>query len=93
MIERPTPGEQVAGIAGLALILTMFLFAWFGVDVPGVNGFDASTPSATGSTSSSSSPPSRGMALAVFGSGSERIAGLAQRGDDGPRRARRRSSC
>ncbi len=41
MIERPTPGEQVAGIAGLALILTMFLFAWYGVNVPGVNGFDA----------------------------------------------------
>ena len=41
MIERPTPGEQVAGIAGLALILTMFLFAWYGVDLPGVNGFDA----------------------------------------------------
>jgi hypothetical protein len=41
MIERPTPGEQVAGIAGLALILTMFLFAWYGVDLPGVSGFDS----------------------------------------------------
>ncbi len=41
MIERPSPGEQVAGIAGLALILTMFLFAWYGVDLPGVHGFDA----------------------------------------------------
>jgi len=45
MIERPTPGEQVAGIAGLALILTMFLFAWFGFDVegdvPGLDAFDA----------------------------------------------------
>jgi hypothetical protein len=41
MIERPTTGEQVAGIAGLALILTMFLFAWYGVDLPGVSGFDS----------------------------------------------------
>jgi hypothetical protein len=41
MTERPSPGEQLAGIAGLALILTMFLFAWYGVNVPGVNGFDA----------------------------------------------------
>jgi len=41
MNERLSPGEQLAGIAGLALILTMFLFAWYGVDVPGVNGFDA----------------------------------------------------
>jgi hypothetical protein len=44
MIERPSPGEQIAGIAGLALILTMFLFAWFGFDVPSgvsVSGLDA----------------------------------------------------
>src|ERR1700753_864486 len=44
MTERPSPGEQIAGIAGLALILTMFLFAWFGFDVPSgvdVNGLDA----------------------------------------------------
>jgi len=41
MTERPSPGEQIAGIAGLALILTMFLFAWYSVDLPGVSGFDA----------------------------------------------------
>jgi hypothetical protein len=45
MTERPSPGEQIAGIAGLALILTMFLFAWFGFDVPSggpdINGLDA----------------------------------------------------
>jgi hypothetical protein len=41
MMERPTAGEQLAGIAGLALLLTMFLFAWYGVDLPGVSGFDA----------------------------------------------------
>ena len=35
MTERPSPGEQLAGIAGLALLLIMFLFAWYGVDVPG----------------------------------------------------------
>jgi hypothetical protein len=74
MIERPTPGEQVAGIAGLALILTMFLFAWFAVDVEGFTGsgldaFDAFSDwfniilvfAAFG-----------GMALALVGSGSER---------------------
>ncbi|HEY5976810.1 MAG TPA: hypothetical protein VIT85_03050 [Solirubrobacterales bacterium] len=47
MIDRPTPGEQVAGIAGLALLLTMFLFAWYGFgvegggSVPGLDAFDA----------------------------------------------------
>jgi hypothetical protein len=45
MIDRPTPGEQVAGIAGFALLLTMFLFAWFGFDgagsPPGLDAFDA----------------------------------------------------
>jgi hypothetical protein len=45
MTERPSPGEQLAGIAGLALILTMFLFAWYGFDLPAgspdVNGLDA----------------------------------------------------
>jgi hypothetical protein len=41
MTERPSPGEQIAGIAGIALILTMFLFAWYSVDLPGVSGFDA----------------------------------------------------
>jgi hypothetical protein len=35
MTERPSPGEQLAGIAGLALILTMFIFSWFGFNVPG----------------------------------------------------------
>src|SRR6476620_11671570 len=47
MTERPSPGEQLAGIAGLVLFLTMFLFAWYGVSLPNVpgapsiNGFDA----------------------------------------------------
>jgi hypothetical protein len=41
MNERLSPGEQVAGIAGTALILIMFLFAWYGFDVPGANGLDA----------------------------------------------------
>jgi hypothetical protein len=45
MIDRPTPGEQLAGIAGLALLLTMFLFAWFGFEgagsPPGLDAFDA----------------------------------------------------
>jgi hypothetical protein len=42
MSERLSRGEQLAGIAGLALILIMFLFAWYGVDeVPGFDAFDA----------------------------------------------------
>src|SRR6476469_7159044 len=44
MTERPSPGEQLAGIAGLALILTMFLFAWYGWPgsaASGLNGLDA----------------------------------------------------
>ena len=41
MNERLSPGEQLAGVAGLVLILVMFLFAWFTIDLPNVNGFDA----------------------------------------------------
>ena len=32
MSERPGTGELVAGIAGLVLILSMFIFAWFGLE-------------------------------------------------------------
>jgi hypothetical protein len=73
MIERPTPGEQVAGIAGLALILTMFLFAWFGVDVPGVNGFDAFDAFSDWFNMVLVFAAFAGMALALTGSGSERL--------------------
>jgi hypothetical protein len=72
MIERPTPGEQVAGIAGLALILTMFLFAWYGIDVPGVNGFDAFDAFGDWFNIILVFGAFAGMALALFGSGSER---------------------
>lgn len=41
MNERLSTGEQLAGGAGAALVLIMFLFAWFGFDVPGANGLDA----------------------------------------------------
>jgi hypothetical protein len=49
MNDRPSTGEQVAGAAGLALILIMFLFAWFGfpdvealgIDTKGLDAFDA----------------------------------------------------
>ena len=36
-----SPGEQLAGFGGLALILIMFLFAWYSIGIEGVNGFDA----------------------------------------------------
>jgi hypothetical protein len=39
MSERVNRGELIAGIGGLVLILTMFLFAWFGVE--GARGGDA----------------------------------------------------
>jgi hypothetical protein len=73
MIERPTPGEQIAGIAGLALILTMFLFAWFGVDVPGVNGFDAFDAFGDWFNLILVFAAFAGIALALTGSGAERL--------------------
>src|SRR5215217_2234946 len=73
MIERPTPGEQVAGIAGLALILTMFLFAWFGVDVPGINGFDAFDAFSDWLNIILVFAAFAGIALALVGSGTERL--------------------
>lgn len=42
MSERAGAGEQLAGIAGLILLIVMFLFAWFGVEnVAGLDAFDA----------------------------------------------------
>jgi hypothetical protein len=48
MSERLSRGEQLAGIAGLILILVMFLFAWYGIpefagapSFPGADAFDA----------------------------------------------------
>ena len=79
MIERPSPGEQVAGIAGLALILTMFLFAWFGLDVPDVpgvteiDGFDAFDMFDDWFNMILVFGAFSGISLALFGGGSERI--------------------
>ena len=72
MIERPTPGEQVAGIAGLALLLTMFLFAWYGVDLPGVSGFDVFDAFSDWFNIILVFAAFGGMVLALVGSGSER---------------------
>jgi hypothetical protein len=46
MTSRASQGEQIAGLSGVALILIMFLFAWYapdvgGVDVSGIDAFDA----------------------------------------------------
>jgi hypothetical protein len=79
MMERPTQGEQVAGIAGLALILTMFLFAWFGIDVPDVagapeiNGFDAFDAFSDWFNLILVFAAFAGISLALFGSGAERL--------------------
>jgi hypothetical protein len=32
---RLTPGEKIAGVSGIALILIMFIFKWFGLEVSG----------------------------------------------------------
>jgi heme A synthase len=37
----PGFGAQLAGLSGVALILIMFVFAWYGIPGGGVNGFDA----------------------------------------------------
>jgi hypothetical protein len=73
MTERPSPGEQLAGIAGLALILTMFLFAWYGLDTPagspGINGFDAFDAFSDWFDIILVFAAFSGMALALFGNG------------------------
>jgi hypothetical protein len=77
MTERPSPGEQLAGIAGLVLFLTMFLFAWYGLDLPAgapdINGFDAFDAFDDWFAMLLILAAFAGMELAVFGSGSERI--------------------
>lgn len=73
MTERPSLGEQIAGIAGLALFLTMFLFAWYGIDVPGVNGFDAFDAFSDWFDIILMLAAISGMCLALFGSGTLRV--------------------
>jgi hypothetical protein len=41
MSERPGTGELVAGIAGFVLILSMFIFGWFGLEGFTGDAFDA----------------------------------------------------
>jgi hypothetical protein len=66
------PGEKIAGIGGLALILIMFLFAWYSVGVVGVNGFDAFDAYSDWVDIILVFTAFCGMALALFGSGAER---------------------
>src|SRR4029077_11812688 len=77
MTERPSPGEQLAGIAGLALILTMFLFAWYGFDLPAgapdINGFDAFDAFDDWFNIIMVFAAFSGMALALFGNGVARL--------------------
>src|SRR5438093_10437721 len=37
-LSRLTQGEKIAGVSGIALILIMFIFKWFGLKA-GVGGF------------------------------------------------------
>lgn len=73
MTERPSPGEQLAGIAGLALILTMFVFSWYGVNLPGVSGFNAFEAFSDWYDIILVFAAFSGMALAMFGIGVARI--------------------
>ncbi len=69
MSERPSPGEQLAGIAGLALILIMFLFAWYGVKDAPINGFDAFDSFGDWINIILVFASFGGMSLAIFGNG------------------------
>jgi hypothetical protein len=77
MTERPSPGEQLAGIAGLALFLIMFLFAWYswpsvgGASSP-LNGLDAFDAYSDWLAIILILAAFCGMSLALFGAGSER---------------------
>ena len=62
-LTRLTQGEKIAGVSGIALILIMFIFKWFGVKVSGRRGCPARRRVAerlgrrTGSSTSSCSSP------------------------------------
>jgi hypothetical protein len=73
MNERLSPGEQLAGVAGLVLILVMFLFAWFAIDLPNVNGFDAFDAFSDWVNIILVFAAFAGMSLAVFGGGVSRL--------------------
>src|SRR5262249_48053177 len=45
-MERVNQGERIAAASGIALILIMFIFKWFGVKVSGATGFPGA-PSGT----------------------------------------------
>jgi hypothetical protein len=73
MDERLGPGEQLAGVAGLALILVMFLFAWFGLSVSGANGLDAFDAFGDWFNIILVFTAFSAMSLAVFGGGTARL--------------------
>jgi hypothetical protein len=73
MNERLNSGEQLAGIGGLALILIMFLFAWYGIDGAGINGFDAFDAYGDWFNIILVFTAFAGMSLALFGSGVARV--------------------
>lgn len=73
MNERLSPGEQLAGVAGLVLILVMFLFAWFAIDLPNVNGFDAFDAFDDWVNIILVFTAFSGMSLAIFGGGVSRL--------------------
>jgi len=41
MSERPGTGELLAGVAGFILLMSMFIFAWFGLEGFTADAFDA----------------------------------------------------
>lgn len=69
-----SPGEQIAGFGGLALLLIMFLFAWFSFDIPGVSGLDAFDAFDDWLNIVLVFTAFSGMCLGLFGSGVARMA-------------------
>jgi peptidoglycan/LPS O-acetylase OafA/YrhL len=73
MNGRPSQGQRLAGFAGLALILIMFLFAWYGLEHSNANGADAFDAYSDWVGIILVFAAFAGMSLAVFGSRAARI--------------------
>ncbi|HZO06150.1 MAG TPA: hypothetical protein VFB52_07160 [Solirubrobacterales bacterium] len=41
MSERPGTGDVIAGVAGFILLLSLFVFSWFGIEDFGLDAFEA----------------------------------------------------
>jgi len=69
-----SPGEQLAGFGGLALLLVMFLFAWYSFGIPGISGLDAFDAFDDWVNIVLVFTAFSGMCLGLFGNGMARLA-------------------